>query len=141
MGFLAHQGKRTDWATSVCTGSVILGAAGLLNGHRAATSWAGRDVPRPFGAIPVPKRVVIDRNRITAGGVTAGIDFGLSLLLEIFGPEMAQVTQLLMEYDPHPPVDAGSIDRTGERIAKMAMEVLAPVAERNLSALASHLDA
>ncbi len=139
MEFLAHHGERADWVTSVCTGSMILGAAGLLEGYRAATHWAGREVLRLFGATPVSDRVVIDRNRITAGGVTAGIDFGLSLLLEIFGPELAQVTQLLMEYDPHPPLDSGSIDRAGERIAVMAMEVIAPIAERTMRALASSI--
>jgi transcriptional regulator GlxA family with amidase domain len=92
MNFLAHHGERAEWVTSVCTGSMILGAAGLLKGYRAATHWAGRDVLKLFGAEPVAERVVIDRNRITGGGVTAGIDFGLRLLLEIFGPEVAQAT-------------------------------------------------
>lgn len=117
LDFLARQGARADWVTSVCTGSMILGAAGLLNGYRAATHWAGRELLPLFGAVPVAERFVVDRNRITGGGVTAGIDFGLRLLLEIFGEDIAKTTQLLMEYDPQPPFDAGNVDgsRPGQR--------------------------
>jgi cyclohexyl-isocyanide hydratase len=125
MDFLALHGERADWVTSVCTGSMILGAAGLLDGYRAATHWAGREVLRLFGAEPVAERVVRDRNRITGGGVTAGIDFGLTLLQEIFDTETAETTQLLMEYDPAPPLNAGSIEQAGDDVAQKAMEVLA----------------
>lgn len=93
--------------TSVCTGSLILGAAGLLQGKRAACHWSMRHLLPPFGAIPDEGRVVRDGNIITGGGVTAGIDFALTVLVEIAGPEAAQTIQLGMEYAPAPPFDAG----------------------------------
>lgn len=135
LDFLARHGQRADWVTAVCTGSMILGAAGLLNGYRAATHWAGRDLLPLFGAEPVAERVVIDRNRITGGGVTAGIDFGLRLLLEIFGEDVAKTTQLLMEYDPQPPFNAGNVAGAGQAIAAAALQILGPVAERSMEAL------
>ena len=134
--FLARHGERARWVTSVCTGSLILGAAGLLKGYRAATHWAARELLPLFGAEPVEARVVVDRNRITGGGVTAGIDFGLRLLLEIYGEDVAKTTQLLMEYDPAPPVDAGNVTAAGPEISMKAMEVLAPAAEGTMAALA-----
>ncbi len=102
---LAHTAK---YISSVCTGSLILGAAGLLEGKRAACHWAWRDFLSEFGAIPVAERVVRDGNIITGGGVTAGIDFALIVVAEIAGPEVAQRIQLGLEYDPQPPFDAGS---------------------------------
>ena len=96
------------YVTSVCTGSLVLGAAGLLRGKRAATHWAWRDLLAPFGAIADPARVVRDGNVITGGGVTAGIDFGLAVVAELAGPETAQAIQLGIEYAPAPPFDAGS---------------------------------
>jgi putative intracellular protease/amidase len=95
------------YITSVCTGSLILGAAGLLQGRRAACHWAWRELLKPFGAIPDDGRVVRDGNVITGGGVTAGIDFALVVLAEIAGPEVAQTLQLGLEYAPAPPFDAG----------------------------------
>jgi len=95
------------YVTSVCTGSLILGAAGLLNGRRAACHWAWRDLLSEFGAIPDPARVVRDGHVFTGGGVTAGIDFALTLMAEIAGPEFAQGVQLGLEYAPAPPFDAG----------------------------------
>jgi cyclohexyl-isocyanide hydratase len=95
------------YITSVCTGSLVLGAAGLLRGKRAATHWAWRDLLRPFGAIPDEGRVVRDGNVITGGGVTAGIDFALSVVAELAGSETAQAIQLRIEYAPAPPFDAG----------------------------------
>lgn len=95
------------YITSVCTGSLILGAAGLLKGKRAACHWAWRDLLTKFGAIPDPGRVVRDGNIITGGGVTAGIDFALTVVAEIAGPTVAQTLQLGLEYDPHPPFNAG----------------------------------
>lgn len=135
LDFLAYHGNRADWVTAVCTGSMILGAAGLLKGYRAATHWAGRDLLPLFGAEPVAERVVIDRNRITGGGVTAGVDFGLRLLLEIFGEDVAKTTQLLMEYDPQPPFDAGTVAGAGPKIAAAALQILGPVAELSMAAL------
>jgi len=95
--------------TSVCTGALILGAAGLLKGYRATTHWLSLNLLPFFGAIPVPDRVVIDRNRITGGGVTAGIDFALALAAEISGPETAQMIQFIMEYKPAPPFESGPL--------------------------------
>jgi cyclohexyl-isocyanide hydratase len=95
------------YVTSVCTGSLILAAAGLLNGRRAACHWAWRDQLALFGAIPDPGRVVRDGNVFTGGGVTAGIDFALTLAAEIAGPEFAQGLQLGLEYAPAPPFDSG----------------------------------
>ena len=95
------------YITSVCTGSLILGAAGLLQGRRAACHWAWRDLLPLFGAIPDPARVVRDGDILTGGGVTAGIDFALTLAAEIAGAEVAQAIQLSIEYAPAPPFDAG----------------------------------
>lgn len=97
-----------QWITSVCTGSLLLGAAGLLRGYRATCHWAQHHHLAAFGAEPVQQRVVIDRNRATGGGVTAGIDFGLSLVAAIRGETHARFVQLSLEYDPSPPFDGGS---------------------------------
>lgn len=105
--FLRAAGAQATWVTSVCTGALLLGAAGLLRGYRAATHWAFMDLLPMFGAEPVAERVVTDRNRITAGGVTAGIDFGLVLAAAIGGRELAESIQLGIEYDPAPPFQAG----------------------------------
>jgi cyclohexyl-isocyanide hydratase len=94
--------------TSVCTGSLVLGAAGLLRGKRATTNWAWRDLLAPFGAIADSARVVCDGNVITGGGVTAGIDFALTVAAELAGPEAAKSIQLQIEYAPAPPFEAGS---------------------------------
>ncbi|MXP25144.1 DJ-1/PfpI family protein [Altererythrobacter indicus] len=136
LDFLAQHGARARWVTAVCTGSMILGAAGLLDGYRATTHWGGLGVLEMFGAEPVAERVVIDRNRITGGGVTAGIDFGLVLLDTIYGKHVAKTTQLLMEYDPAPPFDAGTPEGAGEQAVGAAFEVLAPVATETLRVLA-----
>jgi len=96
------------YITSVCTGSLALGAAGLLRGKRAACHWAWRELLTAFGAIPDPSRVVRDGNIVTGGGVTAGIDFALSLVAELAGAETAQAIQLGIEYAPAPPFNAGS---------------------------------
>ncbi|MGE5048257.1 MAG: DJ-1/PfpI family protein, partial [Deltaproteobacteria bacterium] len=106
--FLRRQAQGAAWITSVCTGALVLGAAGLLDGYRATTHWLSMDLLSRFGAIPVRERVVIDRNRATGGGVTAGIDFGLRLAAELRGEKVAKEIQLLMEYDPAPPYAAGS---------------------------------
>jgi cyclohexyl-isocyanide hydratase len=108
LAFLRLQAERAAWVTSVCTGALVLGAAGLLRGYRATTHWLSLDLLEPFGAIPVRERVVVDRDRMTGGGVTAGIDFGLRLAAELRGERVAQEIQLLMEYDPAPPFRAGS---------------------------------
>jgi cyclohexyl-isocyanide hydratase len=116
MAWVRRVGADARWVTSVCTGSLILGAAGLLRGYRAATHWSWRDHLALFAAEMVPERVVIDRNRVTGGGVTAGIDFALTLLAEIRGPDFARAVQLSLEYDPAPPFDAGSPEKAGPQL-------------------------
>lgn len=111
LAFLADRGQRARFVTSVCTGSLILGAAGLLKGYKATSYWSTREVLRELGAIPTPGRVVVDRNRITGGGVTAGLDFGLSVVAELRSKAYAQAVQLYLEYDPAPPFDAGSPEK------------------------------
>lgn len=98
----------STWTTSVCTGSLLLAAAGLLRGRRATSHWLALDALNRFGARPVPERVVFDGKYVTAAGVSSGIDMGLALLGRIAGDEHAQAVQLLTEYDPQPPYDAGS---------------------------------
>jgi len=107
LGFLREQGRTARYVTSVCTGSLVLGAAGLLDGYAATSHWAFVDLLPMFGARPAPGRVVVDRNRITAGGVTAGIDFGLRLVAELAGEAHAKALQLGLEYDPDPPFRSG----------------------------------
>lgn len=107
LAFLRRQSAAARYVTSVCTGSLVLGAAGLLRGYRATTHWMSHDQLSLLGAIPVDERIVIDRNRITGGGVTAGIDFALAVVGQIFGPEAAQAVQLQIEYNPAPPFNAG----------------------------------
>ncbi len=107
LAFLAQRGDAAAYVTSVCTGALVLGAAGLLRGYRATTHWRFMDLLPAVGAIPVHERVVRDRNRITGGGATAGLDFGLALVAELRGRAVAERIQLALEYDPHPPFAAG----------------------------------
>ena len=108
LSFLADRGSRARYVTSVCTGSLVLGVAGLLNGYKATCHWRFRDLLPLVGARPIEERVVIDRNRITGGGVTAGIDFGLVLASRLRGRQAAEILQLYNEYDPRPPFAAGT---------------------------------
>jgi cyclohexyl-isocyanide hydratase len=108
LGFLRLHGEQARYVTSVCSGALLLGAAGLLRGYRATTHWLSLDLLRCFGAEPVDERVVRDRNRITGGGVTAGIDFALVVASELFGADVAQRIQLAIEYRPAPPFQSGS---------------------------------
>jgi len=105
--FLRKQAAHARYVTSVCTGALVLGAAGLLKGYRATTHWLSLELLPVFGATAVPDRVVIDRNRITGGGVTAGIDFALTIAAELCGEKTAKAIQLLIEYDPAPPFASG----------------------------------
>lgn len=114
--FVREQAERARYVTSVCTGSLLLGAAGLLVGYRAGCHWAYRSLLPRLGARPSTERVVRDRNRITAGGVTAGIDFGLSMAAELLGPRAAQHLQLGLEYAPAPPFDAGTPEAAGPEL-------------------------
>lgn len=108
LDFVADRGTRARYVTSVCTGALVLGAAGLLKGYKAATHWAAMSLLPIFGATPTYLRVVEDRNRITGGGVTAGIDFGLTISARFRGENFAKMAQLAMEYNPQPPFHSGS---------------------------------
>lgn len=108
LDFLRKQAERARYVTSVCTGSMVLAAAGLLDGYRATTHWSAMGYLAPLGAIPEDARVCIDRNRITGGGVTAGIDFGLTLAEKLSDRTTAEMIQLTLEYNPAPPFNAGS---------------------------------
>ncbi len=131
--FLAERGQRAKYVTAVCSGSLILAAAGLLNGYRATTHWSSYDVLSALGVEVSEERVAIDRNRITGGGVTAGIDFGLVLLARLRGDTIAKMSQLAMEYDPAPPFDAGRPQKAGPEATAMARSFVAQVHARTLS--------
>ncbi|MBD2195459.1 MULTISPECIES: DJ-1/PfpI family protein [Calothrix] len=108
LDFLKTQAQTARYVTSVCTGSLLLAAAGLLQGYRATTHWLSLDLLALFGVEVVPQRVVIDRDRITGGGVTSGIDFALVIAAELYGEATAQSIQLGIEYNPQPPFNSGS---------------------------------
>ena len=119
--FFRRQGNTAKFITSVCGGSEFLAKAGLLQGYRAATHWMAREQLAQLGVEVGTERVVIDRNRITGGGVTAGIDFGLVVAEVLCGEEAAKIAQLLMEYDPAPPFDVGSPEKAGSDLVNKAM--------------------
>ena len=127
LGFLRRMAGPARYVTSVCTGSLALGAAGLLNGRRAACHWMSRDLLRNFGAEPVAQRVVVDGKIITGGGVTAGIDFALAVVDEICGREAASAIQLLVEYDPRPPFDGGAPERATPAVLARVRRLAEPV--------------
>ncbi|QSB14620.1 DJ-1/PfpI family protein [Natronosporangium hydrolyticum] len=108
IGWLQGVHQHTQWTTSVCSGSFLLAAAGLLPGVRATSHWGWRERLADFGAVPVEERVVFDGRIVTAAGVSAGIDMALALLAELHDPTIAQAVQLAIEYDPQPPFGAGS---------------------------------
>jgi transcriptional regulator GlxA family with amidase domain len=116
----AHAGSR--YSTSVCTGSLILGAAGLLKDSNATTHWAAKALLEQTGATYTDKRIVIADKIITAAGVSAGIDMALYVMGELVGPELAKIAQLSIEYDPEPPFDAGSPAKAGDAIVQRALE-------------------
>jgi cyclohexyl-isocyanide hydratase len=124
LDFLRQQAEGAKYITSVCTGPLVLGAAGLLRGYRAATHWTAMDFLGAFGATPTRTRVCVDRNRITGGGVTAGIDFALTLVSMLVDRATAEAIQLRLEYNPAPPFNAGSPDTA-------PAELLARIRERN----------
>ncbi|WP_088306847.1 DJ-1/PfpI family protein [Novosphingobium sp. B 225] len=142
LNWVRQVGAEAQWVTSVCTGALILGAAGLLRGYRATTHWAWHDLLALFGAEPVQARHVIDRNRATGGGVTAGIDFALALIAEIAGEDHARAVQLALEYDPAPPFDAGSPAKAGAALVDVysaRANRLAPHRRTDLIAAAERL--
>lgn len=116
--FLRQQAAQARYVTSVCNGSVLLGAAGLINGYKSTCHWSWIHLLPRFGATPVAARVVRDRNRLSGGGVTSGIDFAFALAAELAGEEVAKLIQLGCEYDPQPPFDCGSPEKAGsERVS------------------------
>jgi cyclohexyl-isocyanide hydratase len=130
--FLKKQAEGAKYITSVCTGSLVLGAAGLLKGYRATTHWSAMEGLAPFGAIPTKTRVCTDRNRVTGGGVTAGIDFALTLVSQMFDRKTAEAIQLRLEYNPAPPFNAGSPDTAPADVLAMWQERIAPHKKRRM---------
>jgi cyclohexyl-isocyanide hydratase len=126
LGFVRAQAARARYVTSVCSGSLVLGAAGLLKGRRATTHWLSHDFLAKFGAIPVHGRVVRDGNLITAGGVTAGIDFGLAVVAELAGQAQAEAIQLALEYAPQPPFRAGTPEEAPATVLATVRKQMAP---------------
>ena len=136
VGWIARAHPKTTWTTSVCTGSLLLAGAGVLKGVEATTHWAAMGDLANLGAVPVRERVVRRGKIVTAAGVSAGIDMGLTLAAAIEGPEFAQALQLIMEYDPAPPFDTGSPEKAGPAAVERAMAAMVEVMQ-TLSAQAS----
>jgi len=128
--FLARIGAKAGWVTSVCNGSLLLAASGLLDGYEAGCYWYARDKLADLGAIPNRARVVIDRNRATGGGMTAGLDFGLRMVGEIAGPEMGAMAELLFEYAPEPPYGTGRPELCDAELVARARGILADLMPR-----------
>ncbi|QPP06400.1 DJ-1/PfpI family protein [Streptomyces bathyalis] len=126
LGWLRAVDATSTWTVSVCTGSLLLAAAGLLNGRRATSHWTTLERLREFGAEPSRQRVVFDGKYVTAAGVSAGIDMGLTLAGKIAGDEHAQAVQLMIEYDPQPPYDAGSPDKAPAALVELISGAPAP---------------
>ncbi|WP_428669063.1 DJ-1/PfpI family protein [Reyranella sp.] len=127
LDFVADRGARARYVTSVCTGSLVLGAAGLLRGYQATSHWYVREHLALLGAKPTSKRVVTDRNRMTGVGATAGVDFGLTLCTAMRGEETARRVQLTLEHAPAPPFDSGSPESAGEGLVKEVRGRRAPL--------------
>jgi cyclohexyl-isocyanide hydratase len=136
LDFLRQQAAGAKYVTSVCTGSLVLGAAGLLKGFRAATHWAAMDNLAAFGAIATKTRVCTDRNRVTGGGVTAGIDFALTLVSMLVDRPTAEAIQLRLEYNPAPPFNSGSPDTASPETLARTRERFAPFQARRHDAVA-----
>jgi cyclohexyl-isocyanide hydratase len=134
LSFLRAREPDAQWVTSVCTGALVLGAAGLLRGYKAATHWTAMEVLGLLGAEPVNQRVVIDRNRITGGGVTAGIDFGLTILEKLYGADFAQTVQLGQEYAPQPPFNAGTPETAPPAVVERFRKLSGPLTQRRRDA-------
>ncbi|ORM70193.1 DJ-1/PfpI family protein [Pantoea rwandensis] len=134
LDFVRRTANNAQWVTSVCTGSLVLGAAGLLQGYRATTHWGSLDQLSLLGATPVAERVVRDGNRITGAGVTSGIDFALTVAEELFGRAVAENIQLQMEYDPEPPFHSGSPrSASPERLAQAQTQMQDFIARRRVA--------
>ncbi|UFZ02756.1 DJ-1/PfpI family protein [Bradyrhizobium ontarionense] len=133
MTFVAKAGATARYVTSVCAGCFILAGAGLLDGYRSACHWLSRDQLAILGAIPVEDRIVVDRNRISGGGVTAGIDFAFQVAAELCGSEVAKRLQLMLEYDPKPPFDINERNAPPEMIAEIRASARSMLDERRRS--------
>ncbi|MDI1436909.1 DJ-1/PfpI family protein [Polyangium sorediatum] len=130
LAFIADRGSRARWVTSVCGGSLVLGAAGLLRGYRATSNFHVVDLLEHFGATPVRGgRVVEDRNRLTAGPVVGSLEIALRLIHDLYGEEVARESELQMEYAPHPPYRTGSPELAGPELTTRALARFAPVTE------------
>jgi cyclohexyl-isocyanide hydratase len=139
LAFLADRGSRARYVISVCTGSLVLGAAGLLKGYRATSHWYVRDLLPLLGAVPVDDRVVIDRNRITGAGVTAGLDLGLMVSEKMRDAQFAKIQQLAFEYDPQPQFRAGNPKDAGPELTGHLQKMMASNHERaRIAALEAH---
>ncbi len=136
LAFLRRQAEHAKYVTSVCTGSLVLGAAGLLKGYRATTHWSAMDHLGSFGATPTKTRVCVDRNRISGGGVTAGIDFALTLVSILIDRRTAEAIQLRLEYNPAPPFSAGSPDTAPPEVKALLEDRMAPFRQRRAEAIA-----
>jgi cyclohexyl-isocyanide hydratase len=136
LDFLRRQAVGAKYITSVCTGSLVLGAAGLLQGYRAATHWAAMDFLAAFGATPARTRVCVDRNRVTGGGVTAGIDFALTLVSIMVDRPTAEAIQLRLEYNPAPPFNSGSPDTAPPEVLAVMKDKLAASQQRRGESIA-----
>ncbi|WP_262330206.1 DJ-1/PfpI family protein [Bosea sp. BH3] len=130
MGFIARSGASARYVTSVCAGCFILAGAGLLEGYRSACHWLSRDQLSVLGAIPVDERIVVDRNRISGGGVTAGIDFAFRVAAELCGEDLAKRLQLMLEYDPKPPFDINERNAPAALLAEVRSAAAPMLAER-----------
>jgi len=137
LAFLRERAGRTRYLASVCTGALVLGAAGLLKGRRAATHWASRHFLEAFSAEPVAERVVVDRTLFSGGGVTAGIDIALRIVGSLFGEALAKAIQLSIEYDPQPPFAAGSPEGAGPEVVAVMRERMGPMLESRAAAVRS----
>jgi transcriptional regulator GlxA family with amidase domain len=123
LGWLRHAHEHSQWTTSVCTGSLLLAAAGILEGLEATTHWTMLDTLAEYGAKPISRRVVQQGKIITSAGVSSGIDMALTLVAKIAGPELAQAVQLGIEYDPQPPFDSGSVEKAPQAIVDLVRSV------------------
>jgi cyclohexyl-isocyanide hydratase len=135
LAFLRRQAAGARYVTSVCTGALVLGAAGLLQGYKSTTHWSALEFLAAFGAIPTATRVCIDRNRITGGGVTAGIDFALTLVSILADRATAEAIQLAMEYNPAPPFSAGSPDTAPPEVLALVTRRMAGAKQRRTEAV------
>lgn len=134
LDFLRRIAPTCKLVTSVCTGSLVLAAAGLLEGYKATSHWSSIDQLSLLGAIPVAERVVRDRDRVTGAGVTSGIDFALTVVADLLGEEVAREIQLQMEYDPEPPFQSGSPRSASPALVQAMREKIAPFIARRTAA-------